>query len=394
MILRSSLFLVLCLSLGACASLPPPYVPMPQGSSVEERVLQLQVHGVEGSFMKGYRVDRQSVSLPELAEHLGHSPSPEAVAKAGTWSRYQLAGLATMALSLIPALRTPSDQPLFLTLFAVGLSLPTLGAYFSLEPASTLHNDYLRKDLGLPPDTPVSNPLTGTASAEGLYAIMSIGSRWISNDDLEDYFNDPNAPYASNQWPDERGLGGTFRMGAGMVGRSGLTLEALAGLVDRGEQGKYYTQASGERTPAEVARLVSLSLELSPGMTWQGATLLFDQSSSIFLGWDIGLDVLMARRRREGPLRDYLGDYFLRQPTLGQGPRLRMMIPFNPKLGLGIELGFHWERYYNIHVQDPSGAFAGRPSPDLGLRGNGAVLDYSGPFLNLVLGFGRLPFTR
>ena len=394
MIFRCSLFAIVCFGLSACASLPPPYVSMPQGSSEEERILQLQVHGVEGSFMQGYRVDRQSVSLPELAEHLSHSPSPEAAAQAATWSRYQVAGLATLALSLIPALRNPPDQPLFLSVFALGLSLPTIGAYFSLEPASTLHNDYLRKDLGLPPDTPVSNPLTGTASAEGLYAIMSVGSRWISNDDLEDYFNIPGASYDSNQWPDERSLGGSFKMGMGYVGSSGLSLEGQVGLLDRGEHGKYYTQANGELTPGEVARLVSLSVELSPGVTLQGPPLIFDQSSSFFLGWDIGLDYLMARRRREGFLRHDLGDYFLRQPTLGQGPRLRVLMPFNPKLGLGLELGYHWERYYNIHVQDPSGVFTGRTSPDLGLRGNGATLDYSGPFLNVVICFGRLPFTR
>jgi hypothetical protein len=356
--------------------------------------LQLQVHGVEGSFMQGYRVDRQSVSLPELAEHLSHSPSPKAVTKAGTWSRYQLAGLAVMALSLIPATRNPPDQTVFLGVFALGLGLPTLGAYFSLEPASALHNDYLRKDLGLPPDTLVSNPLTGTAGAEGLYATLSMGPRWISNDDLEDYFNIPGASYSSNQWPDERSLSGSFKMGVGYVWPSGLSLEGQVGLVDRGEHGKYYTQADGSLTPGEVARMVSLSLEVSPGLTLQGAPLIFDQSSSFFFGWDIGLDYLMVRRRREGYLRDYLGDYFLRQPTLGQGPRLRVLMPFNPKLGLGLELGYHWERYYNIHVQDGSGVFAGRCSPDLGLRGNGASLDFSGPFLNLVLSFGRLPFTR
>ena len=361
------------------------------GTPEDERILQLQVHGVEGGFVQGYRVDRQSVSLPELAEHLSHSPSPEAVAMAGTWSRYQLAGLAVMALSLIPATRTPPDQPLFLSVFVLGLGLPTLGAYFSLEPAATLHNDFLRKDLGLPPDTVVSNPLTATASAEGLYALMSAGSRSIAEDDLRDYFYTPGA---GDPWPDANGLGGAFKMGLGCVASSGFSLEGLLGFLDRGEHGQYYTQANGDRTPAEVIRLVSLSLELSPGVTLQGPPLLFDQSSSFFLGWDIGLDYLMARRRRENIQRDGLGDYSLRQPTLGQGPRLRLTLPFNPRLGMGLELGYHWERYYNIHVEDPSGAFAGRPSPDLGLRGNGALLDFSGPFLNLTLSFGRLPFAR
>jgi hypothetical protein len=79
------------------------------------------------------------------------------------------------------------------------------------------------------------------------------------------------------------------------------------------------------------------------------------------------------------------------------GPLIRYQGPLFPGfryVDVGWELGYRMERFTNIQVISANGYYAGRPSPDQTLRGTPSALDFSGPFINASLLFGRIRFSE
>ena len=268
-----------------------------------------------------------------------------------------------------------------------------------LQPAARAFNRYLAQDLGLTGLT--DDP--GSASAPGglsptasYYGYLGAGLSLISTYDVQDYYLIPGS--TKNNWPISEETDLQWNAGVGMVCPNGASLELRCGQVDRGGAGRYYTKSDGSKTPAEaLGPLLATDLGLVPGYTFVLHETYQGQQFKLFAGCQISAAYLTAQGTKGTTTGATLGTYQLADWAPAGGPILRFEGPMFPgfRFGdFGYEMGYRIERFTGIQVYGADGFYAGRPSPDQTLRGTPSALDFSGPFVNVTLLFGRMRFSK
>jgi hypothetical protein len=403
-----------CLFLFGCATVGP-YSRPQAGTPLTEREKIYLEHRVSfepiSGVFKGTKMPTGYWGRRSFEDYYADSGDTEAAAilRGGTPSGVGAGLLYVGGLTcLIGLLLSPGGSvaiPLLLAGFGGGvtgsmvLTSQSKGDY--ILPAADHFDAYLRNDLGLAGDPSVPGP-----SAEGAplfaepspkavtewYGSLGAGMTGISTYDLANYFLSPG----DSSWSRSTDAEPQIDVGAGFVRPGGATLELRFDYLDRGQHGLFYAAhgSCGCETPAQVLQMNSLDLALVPGYTFTLARYPHGERVEGFAGFMAGPALLLAEGTQETSGGSTIGTYDLQSSALVWGPILRVQAASSRHGTVGVEFGYRVEKFSGMVVQDAWGSYAGRPSPDQTLNSAPAYLDFSGPFVNLNIQFGRFQWSR
>lgn len=395
--------LTACIGLTACASVEPYQRPEP-GLGVAERAEIYARKSVQGGAWNGYQVGgRPLMRIPRAyssvyADYFEASGDTVSAAEARRASSFAYAGLAAgLGGVLIGVLANGPEAPVGAPFWA-GAGTGLLSEVVLIEwgrrrhfvPAVEGFNRRLRDDLGLDEEQLVTAEalkkgprwVPGT-NYVGMQALLSGASTY----DLADYYDRPWLSPDRNGWPESWAPLLPLQFSVGRRFEKNVIVEFRAAAMPRGKTGLWYPDG----TPARIQNTWAFSYGLMPAFPLASFRSKGEDLARLYVGFELGMGWLMSKASAYSANGAELGSYYLRASAVQIQPLVRLQSP-SPwrQLDFTMDLGYRFLRFGGIQVQDASGTFAGRPSPEQTLRGTEAAIDLSGPFLAVGLEWSLL----